>query len=75
VFAVQALVAGPSKLEGTIKSFDENSVVVENKDNKYKIPKEFVAQKNLKAGAKIEILLSQEQIDKIRIEKKKTLKN
>lgn len=69
-----ALVAGPAKVVGTIKSFDDKSVLVENEESKYEIPKDFVAEKNLKAGNKIEITLSQEQVDKVKIEKKKASK-
>lgn len=69
-----ALVAGPAKVVGVVKSFDDKSVLVENDEIKYEIPKSFVAEKNLKAGNKIEITLSQEQADKIKIEKKKTAK-
>ena len=69
-----ALVAGPAKVVGTVKSFDDKAVIVENEESKYEIPKDFVAEKNLKAGNKIEITLSQEQVDKVKIEKKKTLK-
>lgn len=71
---VFALVAGPATVVGTIKSFDEKSVLVENDESKYEIPKDFVAEKNLKAGNKIKITLSQEQVDKLKIEKKKSSK-
>ena len=69
-----ALIAGPAKVIGTVKSFDEKYVLVENEESKYKIPKDYVAGKNLRAGNKIEITLSQEQVDKIKIEKKKATK-
>jgi hypothetical protein len=69
-----ALVAGPAKVVGTVKSFDDKAVIVENEESNFEIPKAFVAEKNLKSGNKIEITLSQEQVDKVKVEKRKTLK-
>lgn len=69
-----ALVAGPAKIVGAIKSFDTKVVIVENEDHRYEVPKDFVAEKNLKVGNEIEITLSQEQTDKVKIEKKKPSK-
>jgi hypothetical protein len=67
-----ALIAGPARITGTIKSFDDKVVVVENDKSKYEIPKNFVNEKDLKADKKVEILLSQEQSDQVKIQKKKS---
>jgi hypothetical protein len=73
-FATQpaaALVAGPARVIGTLKSFDTKKVVIESEEYRYEVPAEFVDTKNLKSGSKVEILLSLEQSDKVKAEKKK----
>lgn len=72
--SVLALIAGPSKIVGTIGSFDKKKVVVENAENKYEIPRDYISDKEIKPNNKVEILLSQEQIEKIKIQKKKPAK-
>jgi hypothetical protein len=47
-------------------------VVIENEMNRYEVPRKFVSDKEVKTDNKVEILLSQEQVDKIKIQKKKT---
>jgi hypothetical protein len=69
-----ALIAGPAKVIGIVRSYDDKSVSIDGEEAKYEVPKEFIAEKNLKAGAKIEVMLSQEQIEKVKIEKKKASK-
>lgn len=69
-----ALIAGPTKVEGKIKSFDNKIVVVEASEASFEVPRDFVAQKNLKAGEKIEILLSLEQSEKVKVQKSKVEK-
>jgi hypothetical protein len=66
------LVAGPSKIEGKIKSFDTKTLIIESEDFTFEIPREFVGQKNLKSGEKIEILFSLDQADKVKILKNKS---
>ncbi len=67
-----ALVAGPSRIQGTIKSFDERTVLVESDDAKFEIPRDLVAEKLLKVGGKIEVLLSIDQTKKVKVIKKRT---
>lgn len=71
-FPVMALVAGPVEITGTVKSFDENLIKIENNDTSFEVPREFVPEKNLKVESKIEFLLSLEQIEKVKIQKKKS---
>lgn len=68
--AAFALVAGPSNIQGTVKSFDTKTVVVETEDSQYEIPRNLVGQKTLKAGEKIEVLLSIDQTNQIKVVKK-----
>ena len=72
--AALALIAGPVTIKGTVKGFNQKTVVIENEENKYEIPRDFVAEKNLKANNKIEVLLSQEQADKVKTKKLKSKK-
>lgn len=65
-----ALVAGPSNIQGTVKSFDTKTVVVETEDSHYEIPRNLVGQKTLKAGEKIEVLLSIDQTKQVKVVKK-----
>jgi hypothetical protein len=71
---VFALIAGPAKIVGTVKSFDDHTVTVASDKVSFQVPREFVGQKNLKTGEKIEILLSLEQAEKVKTEKLKTQK-
>ncbi len=66
-----ALVAGPSTINGTIKSFDAKIVVIENDKVRFEVPRGFVNEKEVKANNKVEVLLSQEQADQVKILKKK----
>lgn len=65
-----ALVAGPVQLTGTIKSFDEKKITIDGQDHVYEVPRDFVDEKQLKSNRKIDVLFSQDQVDKIRIRKK-----
>lgn len=69
-----ALIAGPTIVEGKVKSFDNKIVVVESSEASFEVPRDFVAQKNFKPGEKIEILLSLEQSEKVKIQKIKVEK-
>lgn len=69
-----ALVAGPSKLVGKVKSFGPNVVTIDNEKATYKVPRQFITEKNLKVGSKIEVLLNNEQLGKIKVTKKKQTK-
>jgi hypothetical protein len=72
--AAFALVAGPFKIVGTIKSFDQKTVKVEGDEATYEIPRDYFNDKDIKPDNKVEVLLSQEQVEKIKTQKKKPVK-
>jgi hypothetical protein len=65
---------GQDAVVGTIKALDNKTIRVENDKFIYEVPANFVAEKNLKPGQHIEIPLSTEKIDQVKITKKKTPK-
>ena len=65
-----ALVAGPVKLSGKVLSFDDSQLTLESKDEKIEIPKEFVAEKKLKVGQQMDVLVSVDQFSKVKVIKK-----
>ena len=67
--SASALIAGPARVTGKIKSFDDKLVTVEGESATFQVPREYVAEKNMSAGQKIEILLSLDQAAKVKVEK------
>jgi predicted RNA-binding protein (virulence factor B family) len=67
-----ALVAGPHKIMGKVRSFDEKTVTLDSEKFEYVVPKELTDAKKLKIGNEIEVLLSEDQISKVKITKKTT---
>ncbi|MES2767966.1 MAG: hypothetical protein V4596_02380 [Bdellovibrionota bacterium] len=63
------LIVGPTTIEGKVKSFDEKNVIVITEENSISIPREFVPTENIKANQKIEVNLTEEQFNKVKIEK------
>lgn len=63
------MIVGPTTIEGKVKSFDEKTVVVTTDDSLISIPKEFVPAEIIKANQKIEVNLTEEQFNKVKIEK------
>ena len=62
----RALELGPYEISGKVKSFNDKTVTLENKQAVIEIPREFVAVKNFKSGDELNLALSPDQASKIK---------
>jgi hypothetical protein len=66
-----ALLVGPLKIKGTVKSFDKDEVVLEQTNNIIKVPRSAFGKKNLVSGKKVTVALTTANWEKTQIIKKK----
>jgi hypothetical protein len=69
-----ALVAGPHRIIGKVRSLEEKTVTIDSDQYEYILPRDLGDKKKLKVGSEIEVLLSEDQISKVKATKKTTRK-